>query len=255
MSDDTSTLATPEEFTPFEFKLGRLDKVAIDLPLLHTYFDSGVLPTAPAKCTYALKVVYPMADNDRLGDCVVAGWIHLAQATAHENDGKYTVPNNAVIQTEYFKLTGGQDTGLAETSFLQTAQKSSILGAQVDTFGVLDHTNQEEVKSSIYTFGGAYLGVALPQSAENQFPGTWTVVPNSPIIGGHCIVAIGYDAQFVYVVTWGKVIRCTWAWFNTYVDEAYALIYTEEVQKGRGPVKGFNITQLRADVADLQQIS
>lgn len=251
MSDETPDLATPEEFTPFEFKLGRLPKVAVDLAPLHTYFKGGILPSAPTKCVYALKVQYPMADNDKLGDCVVAGHIHLSQAVAQENGGTYTYPGDAATQTEYFKLTGGQDTGLAETPFLQTAQKAPVLGSQVDVFGSINHTNREEVKSSIYIFGGAYLGVTLPESAQNQFPGTWTVVPGSPIEGGHCIVAVGYDAQFVYVVTWGKVIRCTWAWFEKYVDEAYAVVYTEEIQKNRGPLATLDITKLRADIASL----
>ena len=239
------------DFVPFEFKLGRLEKVALSLPPLNTYFDGGKLPAAPLKCAYALKTHYPMADNNSLGDCVLAGHVHLTQAVAQENGGVYTYPGDVATKDEYFKLTGGADTGLVESTFLQTAKNSPVLGSQIDTFGVLDHANVEEVKSAIYTFGGAFLGVALPQSAQNQFPGTWSVVPNSPIIGGHCIVAIGYDARFVYVVTWGTVIRCTWEWFTTYVDEAYAIIYTEEVQKNRGPLKQLDIARLRADIASL----
>jgi hypothetical protein len=239
------------DFVPFQFKLGRLDKVTLDLAHLHTYFDGGALPVAPAKCEYAMKVAYPMACNDKLGCCVVAGHIHLSQALAHETADLYSVPADPAIQKEYFHLTGGADSGLVESTFLQTAQKSPILGSKIDAFGVLDHTNVAEVKSAIYTFGGAFLGVTLPQSSQDQFPGTWTVVPGSPIVGGHCIVAIGYDAQFVYVVTWGKVIRCTWEWFTMYADEAYSIIYTEEVQKNRGPLHQLDIARLRADIANL----
>ena len=251
MSDETLDTVSPEEFIPFEFKLGRLDKVALDLAPLHTYFDGGKLPAAPVKCTYALKTLYPMADNDRLGCCVVAGHIHLTQAIVQENGGTYTYPGDAATQEEYFRLTGGADTGLVESTFLQAAKNSPILGSQIDSFGVLDPKNVDEIKSAIYVFGGAFLGVTLPQSAQNQFPGTWSVVPNSPIVGGHCIVAIGYDAQFVYLVTWGQVIRCTWEWFTTYVDEAHAIIYTEEVQKNRGPLEQLDIARLRADIASL----
>jgi len=252
MSDDTLNLATPEEFTPFVFKLGRLDKVSVNLKPIHTYFEGGQLPVAPAKCLYALKVQYPVADNDRLGDCVVAGHIHLSQAVAQEIGGTYTYPGDAATQVEYFKLTGGQDTGLSESTFLQTARQAPILGSQVDTFCPIDHTQMDHVKSAIYAFGGAFLGVVLPQSAQNQFPGTWSVVPGSPIEGGHCIVAIGYDTQFVYIVTWGKVIRCTWEWFNEYVEEAYAIIYNDEVHKNHGPLATLDIAKLRADITALQ---
>lgn len=241
----------------FKFKLGRLPKRDLALAPLRTYFEDGALPVAPAKCERALKVKYPMADNDRLGDCVVAGHIHLSQAVAEENGGTYTYPGDAATQTEYFVLTGGQDTGLSESTFLTTAQSTPILGSQVDVFGVLNHADRNEVKSGIYTFGGVFLGVNLPQSAENQFANQnpiWTVVPGSPIIGGHCIVAIGYDAEYVYVVTWGQVIRCTWAWFLEYVEEAYGILYTEQVSAGRGPLKGLDIARLRADIASLPQI-
>ncbi len=251
MSDGTSDLVSLEEFVPFEFKLGRLDKVTLDCAPLRTYFDGGQLPSAPAKCTYALNVDYPMADNNSIGDCVLAGHIHLTQAVAQENGGTYTYPGDIATREEYFSLTGGADTGLVEATFLQAAKNSPILGSQIDTFGVLDHTNIDEIKSAIYTFGGAFLGVQLPQSAQNQFPSTWSVVPNSPIEGGHCIVAIGYDTQFVYVVTWGTVVRCTWDWFTTYVEESYAVIYTEEVQKNRGPLDQLDIARLRADIASL----
>ena len=251
MTDINNELSTESEFVPFEFRLGRLDKVALDLAPLHTYFDGDKLPTAPVKCTYALNVQYPLAMNGKIGDCVVCGHIHLTQAVTQENGGTYTYPGDAATQEEYFKLTGGADTGLVESTFLQAAKNSPILGSQIDTFGVLDPKNVDEIKSAIYTFGGAFLGVALPQSAQNQFPGTWSVVPNSPIVGGHCIVAIGYDTQFVYIVTWGQVIRCTWEWFTTYVEEAYAIIYTEEVQKNRGPLEQLDIARLRADIASL----
>jgi len=239
------------EFVPFTFNFGKLPPVRPALACLHTYFEGGALPVAPAKCEWAMKVQYPMADNNRLGDCVVAGHVHLSQAVAQENGGTYVYPGDAATQTEYFKLTGGADTGLVESTFLSTAQQAPILGSQVDVFCPFDHTNLDEVKSSIYVFGGIYLGVNLPQSAENQFPGEWTVVPGSPIVGGHCIVAIGYDAEGIYIVTWGQVIKATWAWFSTYVDEAYAVLYTEQVQKGRGPLKQLDIPRLRADIASL----
>ncbi len=110
------------QFTPFEFKLGKGPAVRPALGLLHTYFESGALPKAPAKCEWAMKVPYPMALNGTYGDCVVAGHIHLSQAVAQENGGVYTVPDDPTIQAEYFKLTGGADTGLVESCFLATAK-------------------------------------------------------------------------------------------------------------------------------------
>jgi len=239
------------DFVPFEFKLGKAPAVRPALAMLHEYFEGATLPAAPAQCEWAMKVQYPMALNNQFGDCVVAGHVHLSQATAQENDGSYVYPGDAAAKVEYFNLTGGADTGLVESTFLSTAKSAPILGSQVDVFCPFDFTNVEHTKSAIYLFGGVFLGVSLPQSAENQFPGKWTVVPGSPIIGGHCIVAIGYDEEGVFIVTWGTVIKATWEWFEKYVDEAYAVLYTEQVEKNRGPLATFNIDQLRADIEAL----
>jgi len=35
------------------------------------------------------------------------------------------------------------------------------------------------------------------------------------------VTAVGYDAQYVYVVTWGRVQPMTWEFFVAYVDEAW----------------------------------
>ena len=239
------------DFLPFEFKLGKAPAVRPALARLHTYFDGGKLPAAPIECEWAMKVLYPLALNGTFGDCVVAGWIHLAQAVAEENGGTYVVPSDPEIKTEYFHLTGGQDTGLVESAFLATARSTPILGSQADVFCPVDHTNLSEVKSAIYVFGSLFLGVTLPQSAENQFPGNWTVVPGSPVVGGHCVLAIGQDLTGVYLVTWGRIIKATWEWFLTYVDEAYAVLTTEQVKAGRGPLKQLDIERLRADIANL----
>ena len=238
-------------FEPFEFKLGKAPAAHTDLAMLPTYFEGGVLPAAPARCEWAAKVSYPMALNGTYGDCVVAGHIHLSQAVAAENGGTYVVPADPVIQQEYFSLTGGADTGLVESTFLSTARNSPILGSQVDVFCPFDFTNVDHVKSAIYVFGGVFLGVSLPQSAEDQFPGGWTVVSGSPIVGGHCVVGIGFDVAGIYLITWGSVIHATWEWFLKYVDEAYAIIYTEQVQKDRGPLEQLDIARLRADIASL----
>jgi hypothetical protein len=47
------------------------------------------------------------------------------------------------------------------------------------------------------------------------------------------------------------VVKATWAWFESYVDEAYAVLYTEQVQQNRGPLKQLDIRRLRANVAAL----
>jgi hypothetical protein len=80
-------------------------------------------------------------------------------------------------------------------------------------------------KQVIFGFLAQTFGVLLPLSAEQQFVSKqpWTVVKNSPIVSGHAIVGIGYDAKYVYCYTWGHIVQVTFDWLNTYVDESYVV--------------------------------
>jgi len=51
----------------------------------------------------------------------------------------------------------------------------------------------------------------------------------------------------VTVLTWGNTQLATWAWWDECVDEAYAILPPEAVDPNFAP--GFNITQLKADLA------
>jgi len=87
--------------------------------------------------------------------------------------------------------------------------------------------------------GNAYLGIACPVSAQQQFVKQqqtrqivpWTVVNGSPIDGGHCIVAVGYNAQGV-CVTWGEIVVVTWHSSSNTAIEAWAILTREIVEHG-----------------------
>ena len=100
---------------------------------------------------------------------------------------------------------------------------------------------------------------AKPQT-ENHQP--WSVPPQGPIgdgaprsWGGQAVSVMAYDARGVTVITWGAPQFMTWGFWNTYCDEAYAIISPDFLEKKAGQLAtpdGFNLQQLQADLADLK---
>ena len=78
----------------------------------------------------------------------------------------------------------------------------------------------------------------------------WTVVPGPAPTDGHYVPLIGYDAQHLYCVSWGRVQPMTWDFFETYCDEAWALLSHEFLVNGKS-VDGYDFQQLRADLGTL----
>ena len=69
------------------------------------------------------------------------------------------------------------------------------------------------------------------------------------IEGGHCIILVGYDKDYVECITWGKVQQITWRWLQSYMEESWALITPEIVEKGA--YGDMRIEDLTADLGKL----
>jgi hypothetical protein len=235
------------------YRLGKLSsKQPYGLGTLATYV-SGRLPTPPASVAVPNVSEWGMALNDSLGDCTVAGVVHIevaANADVSEHD---TIPTDDEIKTQYFAFTGGQDTGCVEADVLQAWYRNGLFGRDENKIGgyVRCDRSNNEVHNAIAQFGACYVGVQCPASAQEQFEAgePWTVVPDSPIEGGHCIVFVGYDANYLYAVTWGGIAKVSYPWWTTYGDEAWAVIPQAFVEKG-----GYHldIASLRADLDSLE---
>lgn len=233
------------------YRLGRRGAVRpVGLADLPAYSGEG-LPPAPPTCAAPKGVAWGLLGNDTFGDCTIAGVVHLRMAVAAEHLETETFPTSAEVVTEYFKLSHGQDSGLVEANVLHTWHTAGLFGDRIAGYAPLDHRNPDELCSAVHTFGGAYLGVALPAPAQTQFadgqPWDLTGTPaDRNIVGGHCIVACGYDPHYLYVVTWGKVQPVTWAWVGAYLEEAWGVI-TEELAEAAG----VDLDALQADLSRL----
>ena len=213
-------------------------------------YATGRLPAPPAQAHYGHLVKdFPMDGNDQYGDCTIAAVAHMLQAFNAEVRGTDTIPTERECVSTYLQLTGGQDSGLVEVDVLNHWKNQGFWGHKIAGYAPVPTNDLTQLHQAVAFYGGAYLGVQIPQSAETQFDDglPWTVVPGSPIVGGHAIPIVGYDPNFVYVVTWGAIAAVTYPWLAHYLDEAFAIIAPEFVAAGRGPVLA--LAELEADLA------
>lgn len=206
-----------------------------------------------------------IVDNDPLsnityGDCVEAGSGHaIIRFEKFETGVQPPVTANDIV-TQYFKETGGVDSGLVMLDHLNLWRQQGIPISDGRTYKIhayasVDWKNHTEVMYCIYLLRGIYVGFQVPQSALDQFNAgqIWTVVPNSPIRGGHCIYTKAYlelaellrrrygiilpivpllrRLKIVRItdigpvcITWGREQQMNWDFWDTNVDEAYGIV-------------------------------
>jgi len=130
------------------------------------------------------------------------------------------------------------------------------------------------IATAIWLFGGAYIGVELPIRAQGQDvwdvpakpgpddePGSW---------GGHAVYLVGYDVPESQIpspespapspvsrvpcpgtmtcITWGGLKKMTWAWFEKYCSEAYALVSKDWLNASGVSPSGFDLAALESDL-------
>jgi len=82
----------------------------------------------------------------------------------------------------------------------------------------------------------------------------WVVPPGGPVgpgapgsWGGHAVPVVAYDARTLTVITWGQRLSMTWGFFETYCDEAYAILDGDWLKNNECPA-GFDLATLEADL-------
>jgi len=213
---------------------------------LASYLRPEELPRIPTQKDWSGKVpTWGMLANDRLGDCTCATAGHLIEAWT-ANASTEIVPSDADIISAYSAVsgydpaTGENDNGAVELDVLNYWRKSGIANHKIFAYAALEPRNHSHIKAACYLFGGCYIGLALPLSAQNQ--AVWSVPswgtsgsgrPNS--WGGHAVNVVSYDAHFLTVVTWGALQKMTWRFWDRYCDESYAVLSQDFINGGIAP--------------------
>jgi hypothetical protein len=225
------------------------------------------LPTPPTSRHWGRSRTesWGMLGNDRFGDCTCAGAIHQMQTWLAADEHQQTVFTEDDALQAYHDVTGftpnnpASDEGAYLLDVLNYWRKHGIgrtPDRKIMAFAQLNPQNVNEVKTCIDIFGGVYMGVNLPESAASQT--TWKAAPwyleweskyRPGSWGGHCVNFVGYDSKYVELVTWGAVIKATWAFVKHYFDEGYAIISQDWLGSDQKTPGGFDLNALQADLA------
>jgi hypothetical protein len=212
------------------------------------------LPPPPPAVTNSQGIAnWGMMLNDTLGNCTIAGVAHAIQVWTLAKGNEVTVPDPTVLQ--YYEQWDGynpsdpsSDQGGVELDVLNDWRQQGFADHSLLAFADPDPQDSLHVRQAIWLFGGLYIGLQLPISAQTQDvwgvdtspngqPGSW---------GGHCVFVPDYDADSLTCITWGQLKKMTWQFWGTYCDEAHALLSPDWQ-----PAAGFDMAALQADLSEV----
>ena len=222
------------------------------------YFKA--LPIPPANFNFTRKVSsWPIFGNDTLGDCVEAAQGHcIQQWTAYAKPPAVVLAESDIIAA--YSAEGGyvpgdpaSDQGTNMLTALNYWRNSGIAGHQILAYAALEQGNIQELEAAAYLFGNAFIGIQLPISAQGK--NSWVVPPEGPhgngapgSWGGHCIPVCGIDPNGTTVVTWGQTLEMSKPFYETYSDEAYAVLSSDWLESNNYAPSHFDVAQLQADL-------
>jgi hypothetical protein len=224
-------------------------------------------PAPPAQENWLKLPEWQMYGNDTLGDCVEAAAGHMINLWQSWTANTAAQPTQAQIIASYSGATGyvpgdpSTDQGTDMISFLNYWRHTGVAGHKIAAYVALSPGNLLELRQAIYLFGAAFIGLALPVTAQSQAVG-WTVpagltgngAPGS--WGGHCVPVGAYDVEKPAsiensVVTWGEVLTMSDYFYQCYNDEGYAVLSADWIASNSQAPNGFDLDALQADLAAL----
>jgi hypothetical protein len=245
------------------YLLGKNRPVIDDRTVRFASYVKPALPSPPATVEYGAKVTsWPMYDNDKYGDCTCAAAGHMIANWTANAAAEVTVPDPSVLAFyEHFVGTPPPpDEGCDMLSVLKYWRRAGIDGHTVRAFTSIDLKDKAQAQSACWLFGGVYIGVALPDFATtgDMLTVPWVVPAGGPVgnaapnpNNGHCIPAVSYDADNLYVVTWGELKAMSWDFYNAYADESFAVISQDFINANGLNPAGFDLDALTTDLKEI----
>jgi hypothetical protein len=176
-------------------------------------------------------------------------WTALVDGAPHEASDQEVL---ALYETQgYNPSDPSSDQGATLVGVLTSWRKAGLGSDKVLGWAEVDIANRGELLSACWLFGGLYMGFNVPQSALDQFYAgkIWDVVPDDGgLVGGHCVNAVGYDAQGMTIITWGRPQKLSWAFYQKYFDEVCVAIPQDYDRLGNRLLEGFSEKQLEQDI-------
>ncbi|MGB0123623.1 MAG: hypothetical protein WA419_12415 [Silvibacterium sp.] len=254
---------------PIRFKFGKHPPRHDPRTLQLKNYLGADLPAPPAtEKNWMVKIPdkrWGMMGNDNYGDCTCAAAGHMIMEwTAHTQPKPVVVPDAAILQF-YENFSGaGLDSGANLLDVLKYWRKTGLEEHQILAFVAIALKNPDQLKTAVSIFANCYIGIALPHFAAYPPAGKditeipWVVPAGGPVgkaapnpNEGHCVAAVGYDEQNVYVVTWGQIKPMSWEFYTAYADEAFAVLSKDWLARNKAP-NGFALAVLEKDLSHIK---
>jgi len=277
-------------------KLGKRPRRHDSRTLKLAHYLKSSLPPAPPSVDYTRGIAdWGVMLNDRLGCCTIAAVAHAVQVWTANAGAEISFPDPVIL--DYYQTWDGYnpadpatDQGGVELDVLNDWRQQGFAGEALDAYGAIELAQGPhptipmlEVMDAIWLFGGAYIGVELPISAQTQdvwdVPANLTPDDEPGSWGGHAVYLVGYEAPAttpalsappllnqegsfagpnpvsrvpcpgsLTCITWGQLKKMTWLWFAKYCSEAYALVSKDWIEASGVAPSGFDLATLEADL-------
>ena len=211
--------------------------------------------------------------NDELGDCAIAAPAHEIECWT-ANAGKERSLTMADVLAAYEACSGYKprdpdhpthnqsDTGCNMLDVLHHWRHQGIGTDRITAYVGVGHTDVVRIQQALWLFGGVYLGLRLPETADVQLRNKepWTLVamvgkgePNS--WGGHAVNLVDYDDNWAVCVTWGALQKMSWEFLEAYADEAYGVLSADWMsQSTHKSPHGFDMKALLHDLSQFSKV-
>ncbi len=229
-------------------------------PKLARYMEKGLPDVESVDYTTGVTIPWQMLCNDVIGCCTLAAVGHLEMGfSITANDTQLNMMTPEEVKT-YYKIIGGwnpndpmSDNGCIMTDVLDYWKYNGIMiGAkpnQIFGYAYLKPTDVHTMRFALRHFGGLYIGINLPQRAEDsEVWDAWE--EDGGLLGGHCITLQGVDDDNnFYGISWGQRYTITTDFLAKYCDEMYC-VNNEHFKN----IDGFDSDALNADLTLIRNL-
>lgn len=202
------------------------------------------------------------------GDCVIAGGDHETMLFREAAGGLANVPRftGKEAVADYSAVTGyvigddSTDQGTYVRDALKYRRSTGLVDADGERHTIaayirLRHGDADELVQAVWLGLAVGIGIQFPDTAMRQFDDgeAWDVEDGAEIIGGHYIAVTGRTApDNIGVLTWGRRQAMTRAFYETYCDEAWAIVTPEALKPSGLSVRGFDVAGLEKALREIQ---
>ncbi len=218
-------------------------------------YTKGVLPP-PTKIDHASRLVgIGYMANDTWNSCTVSTCGHMVQSwTVYAERGQMNISDEEIIEA-YKTIMVGDDQGAYSLDALNMWRKRGIDNEKIEAFVEVEPGDLTQTKLAVQYFGSCYIGMRLP---DERMYGPWTTVTGVPKdTNGHVVNICGYNdaTQMFTVCTWGEVTKMSYAWYQKYSDEGYAVADDISLNESTGKTpEGFDWNTLMGDLNNLDNV-